>query len=278
MVKRVKATIIRNASQGTFLFFIISTFISLTNTGCETETKGVIDPSYNTPYILNFNLSPDEINTDTIHVNGESAPGDSVTLTVNITAEIKIRETENLNLYYRLKDNRSARPLSEGLITNIDHTPTVSTVNENLNIRIARSAVGQFSITIRVETGTGLSSNSITRTINVFRQNHPPEIISIDAPNTIDTAEIGDGISLTMTAHVDDPDGVDDVVRVQTTNVQPDGNRVGPFILDKIEPGIFSISFTITPDAKKGTHSFEFIAFDRLNEQSETFIHELEIK
>ncbi len=278
MVTCVKATIVRNASRDAFLFFIISTFFFLTITGCETETTGVIDPSYDTPYILSFNLSPEEINTDTILVNGEIDPDDSLRLTLNITAEIETRDAEDLSLYYRFKDNRSARPLSEGILTKLEHILPAVTINENLNIRIARSTVGQFSLTIRVETANGLYSNTVTRTVNVFRQNQPPQIMNVDAPDTIDTAEIGTGISLTMTVHVDDPDGVDDVVRVQTTNIQPDGNRVGPFILDKTEPGQFTITFEITPDAKKGAHRFEFIAFDRMNEQSEPYIHELEIK
>lgn len=274
----VKATIVRNATRDASLFFLISTIIFITNTGCEIETKGVIDPPFDTPYIISFDLSPEEINTDTILVDGEVHPGDSLTLTMNIAAEIETRGAEDLSLYYRFKDDKSTRPLSEGVLTKLEHSLPAVTVNENIDIGVARSTVGRFSITIRVETANGLSSNTVTRTVSVFRQNHPPHILNVEAPDTIDTAEIGDGTTIVVTVLADDPDGVDDVVRVQTINVQPDGNRVGPFILDKIEPGRFSISFEITPDAKKGIHRFEFIAFDRMNEQSETYIHELEIK
>lgn len=274
----VKATIYRNAVGDAFRFILIPFVIFFYFTGCETERGTVIDPSYDTPFILNLTISPEEINTDTILVNGDAHPADSITLVWDLSADIETRGAENLTLYYRIKDNASSLLLTEGVIEGLDHSSPIIAVNDIIAARIARSNVGQFSITVNVETATGLHSNVMNRSVNIFRTNQPPEIINVEAPSVIDTQEIGEGAAITMTAFVDDPDGADDVIRVQTTNVQPDGQRVGPFELDKEEPGTFSIPFTITPDAKKGIHRFEFKAFDRMNEESELYVHELEIQ
>jgi len=254
------------------------TFLVLTQTGCETESTDLIDPSHNTPFIKNFNLAPEFINTDTILVNNEIKPDDSLSIIWIIEAEVELRDSENPTLYYHLRDQNSPSSLKEGVLKQIDDSSISAIVGGHIEFRTTRATVGTFTVTIYAETETGLLSNTMTRNSTVFRDNKAPVILEVTAPDTIDTAVIGEGISIVMNVFVDDPDGVEDVIRVQTTNTQPDGVKVGPFILEKTEPGIFSISFTITPDAKKGTHRFEFIAFDRFGEQSESYIHNLEIK
>ncbi|GEM_PF-1892357 len=274
----VNATMYRKISYGSCIYLFILTFLVLTQTGCETESTDLIDPSYNTPFIKIFNLTPEFINTDTILVHNEIKPDDSLSIMWIIQAEVELRGSENPTLYYQLRDQNSPSSLKEGVLKEIDDSSISVNVGGHIELRTTRATVGTFTVTIYAETETGLLSNTMTRNSTVFRDNKAPVILEVTAPDTIDTAVIGEGISIVMTVFVDDPDGVEDVIRVQTTNTQPDGVKVGPFILEKTEPGIFNISFTITPDAKKGTHRFEFIAFDRFGEQSEPYIHNLEIK
>lgn len=274
----MNATTYRKTSYGYCFYLFIFTFLVLAQTGCETENTDPIDPSYNTPFIKNFNLAPEFINTDTIHVNNEIKPEDSLSIIWIIEAEVELRGSENPSLYYRLRDRNSPSSLKEGVLEKIDDSLISANVGGHIELRTTRATVGTFTVTIYAETETGLLSNTMTRNSTVFRDNKAPVILEVTAPDTIDTAVIGEGITIVMTVFVDDPDGVEDVIRVQTTNTQPDGVKVGPFILEKTESGIFNISFTITPDAKKGTHRFEFIAFDRFGKQSEPYIHNLEIK
>jgi hypothetical protein len=274
----VKATKYRKTSKGFFFYLCIFTFLVITHTGCETDSAGVIDPSHNTPFIQNFTLSPERINTDTILVNGTLEPDDSLSIVWKIDAEVELRGADRPHLYYQLRDQNAASPVKEGVLKEIDNSPGSAIVEANMEFRTTRATVGTFSVTIYAETETGLLSNTMTRYSTVFRSNQPPVILEVTAPDTINTAVIGGGISIVMTAYVDDPDGVEDVTRVQTMNTQPDGMKVGPFLLERKEPGIFSISFNITPDAKKGTHRFEFVAFDRFSEESEVYIHIMEIQ
>jgi len=274
----VKATIVRNASCGAFLV-IIPVLLIFVLTGCDTDREGVIDPSYTMPFILAFTISPEEINTDTILVNGDVSPDDEIVLPIDINAEIETRGADHITLHITLTGETSSTPIDEKTIPlEPGDTPEPLIINDQISTTLTRADVGTFSVSVYAETDEGLASNKLSKSLYIFRENSPPEIVSVEAPDTIDTAEIGDGTTLTMTATVDDPDGVDDVVRVQTTNTQPNGRRVGPFDLDKVEPGTFRISFEITPDAIKGTHLFEFVAFDRMGDSSEPYVHELEIK
>lgn len=247
--------------------------------GCDPDNEGIIDPSLAVPFIVSADLTPEEINTDTILVHGEARPDDTLQLMWSVEAEIDGRNSPAFTVRFKVHEERSASPLNEGVLGEIKgENPGIVTIAGRPAAVIPRSTVGTLTITVFAETSDGLLSNQKKKSVTVFRANRPPVITRVEAPDTIDTSQIQNEMRVVMTAFVDDPDGVDDVIRVETINRQPDGVTVGPFELTKNEPGVFSIEFTITPDAKKGTHRFEFRAFDRMNEPSDVYIHEIVIQ
>jgi hypothetical protein len=272
----VTATTYCNSSRNSLRVLFIPILLLFVLYGCSTEPSDIIDSTYNTPFILNFSVSPEEVNTDTILVNGTAHPADSITLSWTITADIAPRDAGHLLIFYRINDTKSTAPLNEGILAEIrDPVPSV-TISEDIGSRIARADVGRLSITLRAETPDGLSSNTLTRTTNVFRANRPPEIVSVDAPDTLIVT--GD-TPFEITVITDDPDGVDDVVRVHFYYTNPNNvTNPAPISLNIVEPGIFRSGFRFDETNTKGTHKLEFQAFDRMNEGSEKYLHTIEIK
>ncbi len=273
----MKATIFRNASIEAFLLIFFSSFIILTHSGCDTESRGIIDSSYDTPYLVNFNLSPQEINTDTILVNGEITPSDSLLIEWDVSVEIEPRGVTNLTIHYRLTGTLSSSPLLDTYIPvdNSDNAASIQ-VNNRIETKLARADVGTFMVTASVETGEGLSSNKRSKPVYIYRTNSPPEIISVNAPDTLVVTET---VNFEITVITNDPDGVDDVVRVHFMYTNPDGiQNPNPISLNKIEPGVFRSGFSFDETNTKGTHTFEFQAFDRMGEGSDVYLHTIEIQ
>ncbi len=276
----MEATIFRNAPVKAIYFLIVPIIIALFSfSSCEVERQGIIDPSLDTPFINNVTISPEEINTDTIYVNGEIHPDDKITVSWIFTADIEPRGAQHLNLHYRLRGPDSATPVDEGIVEEISNTQNETiALSGTLEASIHRTVVGHHTITMFAETNEGHISNQISKSVQLVRENEPPEIVSVEAPDTIDTATIDDEEIISFIVNADDPDGVDDVVRVESYNIQPDGVRVNLPNLTKVTDGQFRIDIPFPSDAKLGTHKFHFTAFDRLGESSEEYIHNLVVK
>jgi len=275
----VKATIFWNAACNALLFLIIPFISLLILTGCDTETTGIIDPPLNTPFIQSIEITPDVINTDTIFVNGQTDPDETIPVRWQFHTIIETRETDALSLRYRIKSAHSTAPLGEGTIEDIDTIDTeIIELSGYIDVSIARSVVGEVGITIYAETREGYRSNHYTKNVRLIRQNQPPEIVHVEAPDTIDTATIEDETIISFIVFTEDPDGADDVVRVESYNIQPNNNRVNLPNLTKVTDGEFRIDIPFPSDAIRGTHRFHFTAFDRLGEASEQYVHNLLVK
>lgn len=272
----VKATVLRNASLEAFPILIISLFIVLSLSGCDSDRTGIIDPSYDTPYLEAFSLSPQEIITDTILVNGEVSPADTIPIEWDAAVDIEPRGVKDLIVHYRMTGTLSASSLMDVYIP-VNNTGDEDSIHvgSRIGTHLPRSEAGTFTITASIITGEALSSNKLSKPVYIIRTNHPPEILHIDAP---DTLIVTGTVNFEITAYVDDPDGVDDVVLVHFMYTNPDGiQNPDPIPLNKIEPGIFRSGFSFDETNTKGTHTLEFQAFDRMGAESEIYVHTIEI-
>lgn len=272
----VKATYLSSASLEALTILLISLFVIVSLPGCDSDRMGVIDPSFNTPYLEAFSLSPQEIITDTILVNGDISPTDTIPIEWDAAVEIEPRGVKNLIVHYRMTGTLSASSLMDVYIP-LNNTGTEESihVSDRIGTNLQRSEAGMFTVTATIITDDGLSSNKLSKPVNIIRTNHPPEILHIDAP---DTLVVTGTVNFEITVYVDDPDGVDDVVSVHFMYTNPDGiQNPDPIPLNKIEPGIFRSGFSFNETNTKGTHTLEFQAFDRIGAGSEIYVHTIEI-
>lgn len=275
----MKATIFGNASRGAFLFLIIPIFLLLSLYGCDSTDTGIIDPSIDSPFIVSFKIFPEEIDTDSIFVSGGGQAGDSITVTWNYEAEIEPRGVSDMNVHYSIVNPQFARPIGEGIIEEIINIQTdIISLTGEITASVPRTVVGLQTISLYAKTTDGFTSNQFKKNVRLVRLNEPPEIINVEAPDTVDTATINNETTIIFRVFVDDPNGVDDVIRVSAYNVQPDNElRVIPDLTREV-PGIFRIDIPFPSNAKLGTHRFHFRAYDRMNESSEEYIHEMVVK
>jgi hypothetical protein len=257
------------------LLTTLSLLVSMT--GCDSGDTGIIDPSLTVPYLSSFDIAPQFINTDTIGVDNGVEPGDSILIGWDITLRLEPRGARIAAVEYTVRSQFQQAPVTTGTLSLPASLDAESvTIRQRIGVHLLRTDVGRYTITLSAITADGLSSNKISRTAEIVRNNQPPVILDVDVPDTL-TVTATTPFDIIVT--VDDPDGVEDVVRVHFYSVNPNGNRgITPFVLERIEPGIFGSRFQVEPTNTKGTYTFEFQAFDRLGEESEIYEHRLTLQ
>jgi hypothetical protein len=268
-----------NASRTAAYTAVLIVTAGLSFTGCDSDPASAIDISYNIPFISDFTVVPDTVFIDTIPVNGTILQTDTVSVVWNFTSLVEPRGAEFLAIKYRIDESLTGIQVGEGIAfeTSPSGESPIS-VNGAMTAEVPRMNVGSYTIRFFAETGSKLTGNVLTRPVMITHANEPPYIVSVEAPDTIDMSSLPAGAEIQIIVQADDPNGVDDVLRVRSYNIQPGGRRVDLPDLIRVEPGVFRIDISIPPDAFTGTHRFHFTAIDRMNESSEEYIHEIVVK
>ncbi|MCX6142008.1 MAG: hypothetical protein NTZ35_02190 [Ignavibacteriales bacterium] len=237
-------------------------------------------------------LAPSQINSDTINVGSNRQPDDLLTITTTIVARVQSNSLLPTSVNYSVSSSDSLRIVSQGALLDDGLVPDQSKgdglFTAKASFQIRRVQLGKYIVEVHAQSPDGYRSNAIITPLVVFRDNHPPTISDLVAPESIQLGNQSQVLLLTVRAN--DPDGLSDVVRVVFNSYKPDSSASGsnPFVMyddglathgdEKAGDGIFSLLISLPASTQVGTYRFEFQAFDRSNEPSDIIILRLSVK
>jgi hypothetical protein len=245
------------------------------------------------PVLLQTDINPSSINSDSINVGGSRNPDDLLSLSTIISAWVTASSDNPVsNVRFSLKNPSSNQTISDGeLLDNgggVDRTKGDSLFTGKATFQIKRVEIGIFRVEIYAEAQNGFQSNTAVAPLTVYRGNHPPALSGLDAPDTVKLANQTQLLTLRIKAT--DPDGVSDIARVIFNSYKPDtsASSGNPFQMYDdgaashgdlaAGDGTYSLIITLPSTTQTGTYRFEFQAFDRSNEASATIVHRVTVK
>ena len=267
---------------------LVTLTILLLAVGCEKNETGVIDSKGTPPFLSDETLSPDSTNIDTqIPLNGRYSISTSVTAKVidrdgpsdvsTVLASVILPKSSDAILSTPLHDDGVAPDLVAG----------DGIYSAQIQYQISRPQAGRQRIQISAQDREGLDGNILDRTFNAARNNSPPTLANLTAPDTL-TVPIGGSVNLHMTIAAADSDGLADIIEVYFRS--PDGQNPNfkfPLKDDGASAsgdltagdGIFSIILTVSDSPTvRGTYRFLFQAADSFGDTSATVLHRITIR
>ena len=267
--------------------------VLLFTVGCEKKTDSIVDSMGLPPILLQADITPSSINSDSINFGGNRNPDDLLTMSTTISARVSASsENPILSVRFSVKSPSSSQSISDGeLLDNgagVDRVKGDSLFSGKASFQIKRVEIGIFKVEISAEARNGFQSSTAVAPLTVYRGNHPPILSSLNAPDTLKLANQTQVLTLSIKAS--DPDGLSDVARVIFNSYKPDGSASSgnPFQMYDdgttahgdvtAGDGTYSLVITLPSTTQTGTYRFEFQAFDRSNESSATVIHRVTVK
>jgi hypothetical protein len=277
-------------------FFTFILFLLLIP-GCDQRSDSVIDPSGRQPNLVSVVVTTPIFNTDTILVHGQKSSTDQLILTVRFRATIGVPATSVRAFHYVVTNAASGEQVTSGDIIlpdmerwQLELITNPSALSKSFPLPIQRTDVGTYSIAISAIDVSGLESSVFISSVNVVRLNHPPQISSLDAPDTLLLPSQG-SVVLMLALQVSDQDGPADIRTVRFTSILPDGkpSSSGPIEMfddgsridlggytsgdDVAGNGMYSRIVQLRSTAATGTYTFSFVAIDRSSDTSNVITH-----
>jgi len=239
--------------------------------GCD-SMPGTEDGSQNAPEVhpgTGF-VSPEIIDTDRLDfVNGKATS--EVTVSIDL-----FDEDRDLSRVYVVIQSpvNGADPAGE-VVLNVSNNGSRSI---SVPLEISEGASGVYQVVVfAADTGERIS-NRIFGSVLLTAGSEPPVITQIDIPATLTRPSTGQPpITATIVAHVNDPDGQDNILGVEvvvnggtvTLNLCDDGSQgtcnSGSGVSGDVVAGdgLYTLTIQLTSLNSPGNYLFEFTAVDR---------------
>lgn len=267
--------------------------VLLSHGGCEKQESSIIDSIGQPPVLMQVDISPSSINSDSINIGPSRSPDDVLPLTATMTARVNTSQGNPIStVHFSLKNPVNNATISDGdLFDNglgIDRTKGDGVYSGKASFEIKRVEIGVFRLELFAEAENGFQSNTVLAPLSIYRGNRPPVLLDLDIPDTLQLRSQAQ--LLTLRVRAADPDGLADIARVIFSSYKPDGiaSSGNPFEMyddgstnhgdERAGDGLFSLIITLPSTTVTGVYRFEFQAFDRSNEVSSTVIHRVTVK
>jgi len=268
-------------------------FLLVSHGGCEKQENSIIDSVGQPPVLMQVDISPSSINSDSINIGPSRTPDDVLPLTATMSARVNASQGNPISsVHFSLKNPVSNATISNGeLLDNglgIDRTKGDGVYSGKASFEIKRVEIGIFRFELFAEAENGFQSNSVLAPLSIYRGNRPPAILDLDIPDTLQLRSQAQ--LLTLRVRAGDPDGLADIARVIFNSYKPDGiaSTGNPFQMyddgstnhgdERAGDGVFSLIITLPSTAVTGVYRFEFQAFDRSSEGSSTVVHRVTVR
>ena len=273
--------------------------VVLTIEGCDQQPDGIIDPSGRQPNLAAVVLTTPAINTDTILVGGQRNPLDNLILTIRFRVTVGIPATTLRAFHYVVTQSETGDAVASGDIAipeleqwQLSTITNPVTLLKSFLLPIRRTEVGSYTVALSAFDVSGLESNVFLSPLTIMRLNRPPQISSLEAPDTLHLPA-QDSVVFRFSLQAVDPDGTADIDNVRFTSIRPDGtpSSSGPIEMyddgsfvdfggytsgDAVEAdGVYSRSVQLKYDATKGNYLFSFVAIDRSGDSSNVITHSI---
>ncbi|MEX1274964.1 MAG: hypothetical protein WEE20_03480 [Bacteroidota bacterium] len=274
--------------------FVVSLVFFLIG-GCEKSRDALLDSTGTPPVLRGVALSPSIINTDSIGIGTAQSPQDNVQLSTTVTATVEQAGAPSpITVITTVRRDLGSGLLSTTQLSDDGQAPDTQRddgiYSGKLSFGIKRVEIGTYAVETVAETKNGYRSASQIVQLRVIRSNLPPAISDVQAPDTVTLGNQNQALQLRVKAT--DPNGLEDIQRVIFNSFRPDGqpSSGNPFQMfddgeqtgisgDQVKgDGIYSLRISLPASTQTGTYRFEFRAFDRLNEGSNTIVHSITVR
>lgn len=263
--------------------------------GCEKTGDGLIESKGIPPVLKEVALSPSSINTDSIGTGTAQSPQDNVQIKTTVTATVQHADNPGgVTVTATARRDLGSGTLSSVQLNDDGQSPDAlrgdGIYSGTISFEIKRVEVGLYSIETVAESEQGYRSAARIVPLRVIRTNEPPVISNLQAPDTVTLANQDQSLQLRIRAT--DPNGPEDIQRVIFNSFRPnnqpssgnpfqmfdDGDVSGVSGDQTRGDGIYSLRISLPASTQTGTYRFEFRAFDRLNEGSNTIVHLITVR
>ncbi len=276
--------------RGFPILFLVAGLLS----SCERTVDSPLDVDYRQPFLHDLEIYPESFNTDTILVNGQTAPTDIITLSMNCIVGVdKAPGTTSTTVRYSVTLPSEERLYGTGTLRDDGVSPDLNAGDGlfagTVNFQLRRVDVGNFQVSV---TGFHLPeypSNTVHRQFGVFRSNRPPMVSGLSAPDTVEIPPSGQVSLIMMSVMAADSDGQGDIAEVFFRNLDSPSDTTRRFLMfddghingvsgDSVaNDGTFSIIVQLPSGTPAATFRFRFEAVDRSGVSSNTILHPLTI-
>lgn len=232
-------------------------FLALFIYSCEKKNDSVIDPSYDSPVLMNLVKVPDTVKT----TSGSPEIRFYISVVANENNGVPIKSV-NCSLSDPFNNNMGKFSL------NYDgDTATGKKYTGIINIgSISCLLVGSYSIQVIAENEKGLSSNMLSSILPVVNTaNQAPVMSNPVHPDSV-IRPLSGSIDLTLSVKAVDADGICDIAFVYMDFYRPSGSFLGRYPMSPAGNNVYSYTNQVTyaqPDSLYGYYKFNFFAIDR---------------
>jgi hypothetical protein len=252
------------------------------------DDSTVVDSTLNESAILltDLQLSHYTVDTDTVDVKAGQTKSADDPVVIPFTLRVRVSGATRVgSLRYEIRLDGKTPLLASGVLQPASQSDVWEAA---VRFDRKRGDVGDYRIDVFGWDDTGHGANTANAKLRVLFGSRPPEIRSINAPDTVDLQP--ETVVFTMSAEVYDPSGQADIRQVFFNSFLPDGrpSSGNPFTMrDDGQPGsgdavagdgLYSIKVQMPPDTPKGEYRFEFRALDYSSLSSNVVIHKLTVR
>jgi hypothetical protein len=263
--------------------------LALLLAGCEDQGNGIVDRNGTPPYLSAATVQPANIDLRTITpVNGSYPLSTSVA--VQVTATDRLHPVSRVSA--GISSPGADSPFQEITLRDDGVAPDATAGDGHyagtFTWTASKRDIGRFPIRFSARDENGLESNVLEIPLGIVRQNNPPLLSNLTAPDTI-LLPAGGSLYFAMTVAASDPDGAQDIREVYFRSLDSsDPNR--KFYLyddgslasgDRVsDDGIYTITVSLVdnvPNVRRA-YRFAFQAVDSPGDTSNTILHILTVR
>jgi hypothetical protein len=263
-------------------------FLLLALAGCEKTDEGTIDPHGTPPFAAFARTDPDSVLM-------KNLPQHNGLIDVTVTARVYIHDEDGAadirSVTATVVPAAGGDPIAQSDMHDDGISPD-SVAGDGiyaaaLSFSVDKSATGRFHVTFLASDALGMESNRLDIPLYMIRNNTPPVLSNLVAPDTV-TVPVGGTAIFAMSVQVTDADGQSDISSVYFRNLDS-SDPTARFILrddggslsgDAVNgDGIYTITVQASdsPTVRK-TNRLLFQAVDVYGDTSATLLHLLTIR
>jgi len=268
--------------------------LGLALTSCERTVDTALDVDYSQPFLHTLEITPVSFNTDTILVNGQTDPDDIITLSLTCSVNANVPTPgQPVDVTFTVTSPGGSKDYTTGLLLDNGIIPDVNAgdgkYSGTITFSIMRVEVGYFEISVVAAISDVIPSNTVIKSVPVFRSSRAPFLHDLSAPDTVVLPPANQVLLILMSVTASDSDGSEDVRMVYFRNLDSPSDTTKKFFLfddgdvnglsgDSVaNDGISSITVQLPSGTPPATYRFSFEAEDRLGLVSPPLIHPLTV-
>jgi hypothetical protein len=272
---------------------------------CEKEKSDLIDVSLNSPFISSLQLATSSANLDTTTGSAVVHLPDG-SYTISDTIVIRVRQVGGLynlrRVNYYLYQPESQNWFASGILFIVppahgkqSYLPSgtmeplpgyladsAGTYKAFFSFNIQRCDIGTYRIAVVAENSSSLQSNTLSAALVIDRNNLPPHLGGLSAPDTLHRPVSG-RVPVFFAVNASDPDCPTDILKVFFKSVNSsspnfefqlfDDGKSGGHGDSVAADGRYSLVIPIDSTATLGTKEFRFWARDKSGALSDSISH-----